>query len=201
MSRKLLVATILVGFVLISPIGVSAQSPIDGVSQTEDSKPIIQDVEGLRLEIIQRTQDPTTMELQFELIVYPQITSDRVQVSWEVVGVSEVISPKTQVLNLKAGNQYVVSMVLRPRQFGLTDVVARVEAYAADGVYLSTARKSFGSYANGEVFPITTEYRIVQVVGIVRQVAFLTLLGIVAYWVGRFGYRKLQEWLKRDSVN
>lgn len=202
MSRKLFLTTAFLSLILLFPFSqVSAQSPIDGVSQTEESEPVIQDVEGLRLELVQRIQDPTTMQVRFDLIVYPQITSDRVQVSWEVVGVSEVLSPKVQVLNLVAGNQYAVSLTLKPRQLGLTDIVARVEAFAADGVYLSTARKSFGSYATGEVFPVTTEYRVAQVVNLARTLAFVGVVGIMLYWLARYAYKRIQQWLKRDSVN
>lgn len=180
---------------------VSAQSPIDGVSQTEDSKPVIQDVEGLRLNLVQRTQDPITGQVQMDLIIYPQVSSDRVQLSWEVAGVSEALSPKVQVISLKAGNQYVVSFLLKPRQLGLTDVVVRVEAFAADGIYLSTARKSYGSYASGEVFPITNEYRLAQVINTARTLALIGIVLIGAFWLGKFAYTKIQIWLKRDSVN
>ena len=71
MSRKsfLTILAILVTFVvLVLPVKVAAQSSIEGLSQTEESKPIIQDVEGLRLEIVQRIQDPSTMDVQFDLI-------------------------------------------------------------------------------------------------------------------------------------
>lgn len=178
----------------------SAAAIIDTVNPVLPEDAVIEDVEGLRIELIQRTQDPVTQEVQFELVVYSQINSDRVQVTWQVSGVSERLTEEKKNLVVASGGKYVISMRLKPRQLGVTDVLARVEAYAADGVYLATAKKSFGSFASGEVFPATTEFRVIQLLISLRAIALVVAVIISAYWIGTYAYKRIQAWLHRDDL-
>ncbi|MBL8015146.1 MAG: hypothetical protein JNK26_03080 [Candidatus Doudnabacteria bacterium] len=188
---KKTIALILLGLLLVFPTDLVAQE----LSETESTVPVIQDVDGLRLQLVQRTQDPTSGEVQFDLIVYPKITSDRVQLTWSVNGASELLSAEKQVLNLVAGNYQVISAVVKPRQLGVTDLLARVEGFTAGGVYLATAKKTFGSFATGEVFPLTGEYRFAQIVGGIRTLAIAFIVLILIYWIVSFARQKLRAWL------
>lgn len=176
---------------------VSAQSQL---SETEDTKAVIQDVEGLRLELVQRTQDPGSLEVQFDLFVYAQINSDRVQVTWQVGGSSELKSPETQTLNVQSGRTYTVSATVLPRQLGTTDISATVQAFSASGTYLATAKKTFGTYTSGEVYPVSGEYRLAQIANVLRWGSVLGMVVIAGIWLAGFVKARLNVWLHKDEL-
>jgi len=123
-------------------------------ANAQDEQPVIQDVQGLRLQIAQHTQDPYTKEVRLDVVVYSQITSDRVQVVWSVNGVSKLLNPAGGVvtLSVQPNQYYVTSAVILPQGLGNTQIVARVQAFQADGTYISTASKNIGSLGSRDVF-------------------------------------------------
>lgn len=166
------------------------------LSQTEETKPVIKDLDGLRLEIVQRTQDPTTKEVQFDLVIYPKLTSERVQLTWTVTGTSELLTPEKVNLSIVEQNPLVVSAILKPRQLGVTEVLAKVEVFSAGGVFLATAKKTFGTFASGQVYPISNDFRLAEMVGAVRSTAIFLLVLIALYWVSMFVRNKVVAWLQ-----
>ncbi|MCA9378790.1 hypothetical protein KC640_00015 [Candidatus Dojkabacteria bacterium] len=181
-----------VALVLAAP-ALAQETNFDQLSQTEEAAPVITDVEALRLQLVQYTQNPENKDVKFDLVISPTFSSDRVQVTWQAIGVSEIISDTVQQISLLAGEDKTVSFVIRPRGLGATDVRARVEAFAADGTYSATASKTIGTFENAEVFPITNEYRIAQLLVLVKNVSLIAVVIIGSYLLIRFVYKKLRD--------
>ncbi len=185
--------------VLVLPIGALAQQVAD--QTTQDQTPVIQDVQGLRLQIAQHTQDPYTKEVRLDVIVYSQITSDRVQVVWTINGVSRLVSPDNGIATLSVvpNTYYVTSAIISPQGIGNTQIVARVQAFQADGAYISTASKNIASQANRDLFPSTPQYVAAQIALAVRGFAAFALIVIILIVLGYLIFLQFKKWLDRDN--
>jgi hypothetical protein len=160
------------------------------IETMEEQPAVIQDVEGLRLQIVQHTQDPQSKEV---------ITSDRVQVVWSVSGVSRLLTSDVMSLSVEPDKSYVVSAFIVPQGFGTTQVLARVQAFQADGTYISTATKTIGSLATQEVVPVTTQYRVAQIVLFIRTFALVVLLLILVVILAIAGFIRFNKILDRND--
>jgi len=172
--RKLayLLVFVLILSVPLHVLAATQEEQLDAV----DDQIVIKDVEGLRLNLVQQTQDPGTKEVRFDLVIYSQITSDRVQISWSVTGSSELITDKSESMYLTPGNTYTASATVKPRTFGATKLIVTVEAYEIEGTYISTASKEFGTFTNGEIYPITDEYKAAQLTYYLQFVAIIIIV-------------------------
>ncbi len=175
------------------PSVVLAQSDTGETDATE-----IRDVEGLRLQLVSHTQNPETKEVKLEIIGVSSTSSDRVQVSWFVDGGLELLSSELVDLTVKAGEPFSATVLMRPRQFGLSNMVASVEIFSAGPRKSATARKQFFANAEGELLPLTTEYRLLQAAGVIRGVSILGIAVISGYWAFSLVRRLIQKWLRRD---
>lgn len=199
-STTLLVFLLSMGF----PMLIYAQSQLqEGAEAIEfDASTKITDVEGLQLELVQNTQDPGSKEIQFDLVIKSEITSDRVQIIWEVNGKSEIVNTEQQVctLSVAKGETYRVSLTIKPRAFGITDISAKVEAFQIDGTRVASASKTIGSYENGEVFPPTEGHDLAKTLYFARILGTVAVgvLGTVA--VGYFAYRRFNRWLSDKNT-
>jgi hypothetical protein len=169
------------------------------IETMEEQPAVIQDVEGLRLQIVQHTQDPQSKEVRLDVVVYSQITSDRVQVVWSVSGVSRLLTSDVMSLSVEPDKSYVVSAFIVPQGFGTTQVLARVQAFQADGTYISTATKTIGSLATQEVVPVTTQYRVAQIVLFIRTFALVVLLLILVVILAIAGFIRFKKILDRND--
>lgn len=164
------------------------------------TEPVIKDVEGLRLQLVQHTQDPVTQQVKFELVVYSQVESDRVQVTWTVSGSGKLVNdPKQTIPKIEKNQVYRVEGIVLPQVQGTIDLLVKVEAFAADGVRLSTARQTVGVFPTKEVYPITSQYRIAQIAIFIRTLSILGIVIIVGFFAIKFGYAKFREWLDHDD--
>jgi len=192
---KILVLSLLTLVFAAQPVWAQEAS----IETMEEQPAVIQDVEGLRLQIVQHTQDPVTKEVRLDVVVYSQITSDRVQVVWQVNGVSRLLTPDTNSLTVAPDKSYVVSATILPQGFGTTQVLARVQAFQVDGTYISTATKTIGSLATQEVVPITTQYRVAQIVLFIRTFALVVLVLIIAIILTVLGFVQFKKILDRND--
>lgn len=174
--RKLvyLLAVLVLSIIPLHVLAATQEEQLDAVND----QVVIKDVEGLRLNLVQQTQDPGTKEVKFDLVIYSQITSDRVKVSWTVTGSSELITDKSENLYITPGNTYTASATIKPRTYGATKLIVVVEAYEIEGTYISTASKELGTFTNGEIYPITDEYKAAQLTYYLKFIAII-IIGIL----------------------
>lgn len=175
---------------------VSAQTNEEMFTQSQTQ---IVNAEGVRLELIQATQNPDNKTIRYDLKITSQIRSDRVQLRWEILGPAEIaLGEKAVTMNLTVGGVYQQSITILPRGSGRVDLRAIVEAFQIDGTRLSTATQTMFFQPNGEIlYPQTQQHSLAKIVYLIRSVSGTLLLalvlGAVVFQVGRSTARWLQQ--------
>jgi hypothetical protein len=199
--NRIILATI-IAVVVAFPFQVLAQTTDGQVvpdlsnNLEQDTQPEIKDVEGLRLELAEQVQDPDTKNITFDIVVYSQIRSDRVQLNWSLDGAGSLVGERTQVsFSVDPGSVKRIPIVVRPRARGISNLRITVEAFEAQGTYLASAFQRIYSLEDGTRLPRTQPYWNLVLVSTVRSVAvfFLYIFGGVLILVA--GYGVFQRWL------
>lgn len=184
----------------VSPLTVVAQT--ESELQTEDKPAVVEDVPGLRAEFVQGTQSPWSKEIKFEMKLKSGIDSDRVKITWTLTGPSNF--PDTSLTSrsavIEAGKDYSIPIVVKPVNAGVNELIGKVEAYKADGIYVVTVRKNFATNSAGEVLPLTNEYKSAKTMRLVIIIvggAVGSIFGIFALF---FGFKKFVKWLNKEDV-
>lgn len=188
---------ILVCLSFVSPIYAqeSVQNPED-----LDTEVRILDVDGLRLSLSQKVQNPGNKNIVFELKIYSEITSDRVQIRWDVDGVSRVMSGEEyEQIAVSSGDVIERQLVVRPTQYGVTRVRAIVEAFEIDGTRVATASQAFFTGSNGGLLTASNEQRIANTLYFVQQGAIILLIILLLIGGGVLGYQLFRKWLHSDN--
>jgi hypothetical protein len=196
MKRKLFISTI---FLML--FAGMFQQLVFAQEEVELSPPqvVIRDSEGIKLKLVKQVQNPSTKEVVFDLVIYSLIDSDRVQVTWTVSGASEVISEPISVLSMKKNTVYERQLVIRPRELGVSTITARVEAFEAEGTFVSTATSTIGSFEDGMIFPTTSEYQLANVLITIRFVAVIILVFYILGLVVVVGYLRYKALIAKDE--
>jgi hypothetical protein len=196
------IALVLTTVILIMPSPAfaqdSEQDSANGLTDNleEDIVPVIEDVEGLRLKLVEHSQEPDTKEIVFDIVIYSQIRSDRVQLNWSIDGVSTLESEGNQLsFRVDPGTVKKVRIVVKPRDRGVSNLRIRVEAFEVEGTYLATAFQRVYSLEDGTRLPRTDTYRFNQVVAMVRGVAQFLLYLFGFLLVASAGYGVFRRWL------
>lgn len=199
--KKVLLPLFLFGILVSSlALPVKAQTEAE-LEEQVTANSVIQDVEGLRLELIQKTQDPANKDIQFELKINPQISSDRVQLSWLIDGQSvfkEGVA--TENLVVSPNNTVTKTITITPAGYGLTKVSAVVEAYQIDGTRVATASKTIATDANGRLLFSDGSEQTARILYYVRLVAVALLVIFLLVVGGYVGYRLFRGWLSNDKL-
>jgi len=196
---KLLIAFILIGNILINPLNTNAQTITESELSAEQEVAVVEDVEGLRAEFKEYTQDPDTKIVKYEMILKSNINSDRVKITWTLRGSSSFVD-KTQAIRnvvVKSGETYAIQIQLLPSGRGVTELVGKAESYKVDGNYIATVRKNFATSSSSEVLPLTSEYttskNILDLRNLFLTAIVIILLGAAAF----FGYKKFRVWMSQ----
>lgn len=185
-------------FLLVTIIFLSLISSAPVYAQSDDESGVkITNGDGFQVQLHQYTQDPGDNTIKFDFIIFSLIDSDRVQVTWNVSGVSQVIGSREQSLTVKKGNVYRSSIVVRPRQLGVTDVAVRVEAFGISGNHISTASTLLGSYTSGELINQDENYLLVKIIYTVRSLLVILLIITVIVLISLYGYHRFRVWLQK----
>ncbi len=197
---RLILLTIL-AFFIVTP--VSAQENPNNLSDAEieeSIEPVIKDVEGLRIKLIEHPQDPETKNVRFTVVVYSQIRSDRVQLRWSLNGGTDLITPYDQVsFRVDPGTVKTTQIVVKPRTRGVSILSVEVEAFEIEGSYLSTGFKRIYSLGDGRRLPITSTYNQLEIVVGVKGTATTFLQIALFLLIIRAGYGIFQKWLNRTE--
>lgn len=186
---------------LLLPTNVLAQQtqPSDLFNQNES--PVIQDVEGLRAEFKQYTQDPATKIVKFEMILTSDIDTDRLKVTWTTSG-PNVFADTTQatvVATIEKGKTYTIPIELKVLGYGVNELFGKAEAVKPDSTYIATIRKDFASNESGEVLPLTEDYNQQKTLNTIKNIVLVVVIVAVILIGGFFGLKRFIKWLDKDE--
>lgn len=166
----------------------------------------IRDTEGMQLQLTKQVQDPTAQTVRFDLAIYPFITSDRVQIRWQVSGPAEIVFPETQTpasarvnLSLQADQPSANYIVIKPRGFGRIDIRATVEAFGSEGARVASATAVIGANTTGVIVPPHPQQGIADLVSALQTLATWTAVGLFLYLAGGEAYKRFRVWLHKGK--
>jgi hypothetical protein len=186
-------------FTVAAIVLISAFTPVNIYAQEQEMAPVIKDSAGFQLAIVPSFQNPDTKEVNYKLVIYSQIRTDRLFVSWVVTGGAELVAAdKTEgsvTLSVQENQTYTIPVTLKPRLQGLSNLFFTVEAFEAEGTYVATASQDVFSDRAGTIVPMASQVTIIQIALLIRGVAenILKLIGLIA--VVLIGYRVFSSWL------
>lgn len=180
---------------LVSLSYVSAQD-----ATTTDQPAEIKDIEGLKAEFKQNTQDPESKNIKFEMILHSNIDSDRVKVTWTVTGSSKIVNTneKRVDLDIRKGQTYTIPITILPVGKGVSEVYGTAQSVNVASSFLVTVRKNYASNSDSEVLPITSEYQTARVLSIVKSVLIIVVIFATILGIFFFGFRRVNKYLKTE---
>lgn len=202
---SILIILLFIASSTLAPLAAQSRSTTSSASSSASSsaeadQPVIRDVEGLRIKLVQQVQDPGSKDIRYDMVIFSQFTSDRVQVTWDVQGGAEIISPtdKKALLTVKDNGIQTTSAVIRPRvEKSTVQLQVRVEAFEAQGTYVATAAKSFGILEGLVIAPTPSQYQIATAIYIGRTVTIAVLVMVLLAAAAYFGSLRFREWLNK----
>lgn len=212
--KKTITTLILLFLISFSHINIYAQDSEEIITDEENTPVEINDSVTLRAEFIENTQNPSNKNIKFEMILKPRISSDRVQVNWQLTGVSIFINPEntpllqnleytdTKIsgnLSVVAGETYRFPITVRPTTVGVTEVYGTARLTAVDRGYLTTVRKNFVSNRSREILPITSEYKQKQTINFILTVVKIIGGIIGSLVIGFIILRAAVKWYSKDE--
>ncbi len=200
--KKFLIITVLIVSATFLSFRVFAQTDASTDPFQSDQAPVIQDVEGLRADFNQETQDPESKQVTFEMILKSGIDADRVKITWTLQGSSKFVNDTdaTKDITIQSGKTYSIPITILPTGYGVTELRGQAEAFKADGSYLVLVRKNFASNASQEVLPLTAEYNQAKTLSIVKTVVIVAIIFVILAIGAFLGFKKFAKWLNRNDV-
>jgi hypothetical protein len=192
--------SLIILIMIITPMTLLAQ---DSSNYDEDVAPEINDVEGLRADFKQHTQNPENREITFEMILDSNLDSDRVKITWELrtlKGSGAVfLDPNDAVeyITIQKGRSYTLPITIVTTTEGVIELTGKAESFRAEATFLVSVRKTFGTNKAGEVKPVTQEYLQARTVMNVKNVILGILIVIAIMMTGIFGFKKFVKWLNK----
>ncbi len=194
-----------VGFVTITAEGKNT----DLSKQSEES--VIQDDPRVKLELIQKVQNPKDGTIDFELKIHSRVTSKRVRLEWKLSGQVNFVNSKDskKALELIDGKTYVIPIKILPIPFLPTknenpwranEIIAKVTVVLIDGNIEVTARKNFATSSAAVALPITQEYldavsNYENTQNFIR-IVLISVLALIAFVI----YKIVKQWSQIDEL-
>lgn len=185
------------------PIVISAQD-----LTTQNQTPQIQDVDGLRAEFKEYTQDPATKKIKYEMILHSNIDSDRVRITWTTTG-ANVFDPQDAYtivgtsargdIAIKKGQTYSIPIVVTVTGSGVNELFGKAEAFLAQSTYIATVRKDYASNESAEVLPLTDQYNQAKTQNTILNVVLIIVIVVVILASLFFALKLFLKWLDRDE--
>ena len=192
----------LVLFVLVislTPTALFAQTTDESSLQTENEVAVVEDVEGLRAEFKEYTQNPESKVVKYEMVINSNIDSDRIKVTWSLRGFSTFVDKTQAVKNISVqkGKSYSLAIELLPSGKGVTELVGKAEAFTVDGSFVATVRKNFATNSDQEVLPLTDSYKSAKNISTIKNLVITSLILVAIIALAFFGYKRFRVWLER----
>jgi len=188
--------------ILFISLPIYAQSSSQNNLEKNNTPAEVKDVEGFRADFKQNTQDPDTKIVKFEMILKSNIDSDRVEINWEVDGVSvfKDKGKKNLKTSIQGGKTYDIPIELIVAGSGITELRGKAEAFKADSSFLITVRKDFATNSNLEILPISQDYSTAKNVSLIKNIiVILVIVGIILF-IGLIALKRFVKWLNKDDV-
>lgn len=212
------IALVLFFLGLSFPFPVIAQT----TDQNTDIAPVITDVEGLRAEFKQDTQNPATKSVKFTMVLHSTIDSDRVRITWTINckcafsdnNSSYQITNFTAVTNMTIQKGQTYNVPIDITFAPITDVdaqneiIAKAEAFGVANNYVVTIRKDVFTDKDAEVIKaikdgqpvLPDDYASAKNSYLIQTIVIIFVVVIAILIVGFLGIRLFIKWLDKDDV-
>lgn len=212
LTNLLLLSFAIFNFTSTSLFTLNAQTKED----FQESKQII-NAKGLRIDLKENTQDPETKIVRLDMIIYSDIDSDRVKITWTLKGNARFVNEKEriQAISIRKNNVYKISVNIIPtgvnnEGFGVTEVLGDIEAFFVNTSVVASARKIIFSNINGEVIVLKErngesiveppdEYLNAKNLINIRNILTAIIVIFVISATGFFGYKAFIKYLNTDD--
>lgn len=189
-------------------IGLFTLSAQDLTTQNQSAE--IQDVEGLRAQFVEYTQDPATKVIKFEMILVSNIDSDRVRITWNTNG-ANVFKPQAGYeitgntargnISIKKGETYRIPISLEITGSGINELTGKAEAFLADSTFIATVRKNFATNEDAEVLPLTDSFTQARTRNLIFNAVIIILIVVAISLAIYFALKTFIRWLDKDERN
>ncbi|MDQ6984778.1 MAG: hypothetical protein Q9M91_04305 [Candidatus Dojkabacteria bacterium] len=193
----------ILSFSLATPLLAQVDSqPTEEILREENIDAVIDDIPGLRAEFFQKTQDPKSKEIEFGIKLTSRVTSDKVRVTWTLDGKSAFKYPQSSVsvTSIEDGGEYILPITIIPTGQGITELIGKIESFELNNSFVVTVRKNYASNIDGEILPITDEYKSAKTTNLIRTVGIVAVTLIIAAVFATYGLKKFLKWYDRDEV-
>lgn len=193
---KKFIFTLLFLFILTNPVIAQDEN-------VQDQAPVINDVEGLRAEFKQYTQDPESKEVKFELVLKSNLDSDRVRVTWSLMtldGKGSVFKDPSQsikFINIQKGQNYTIPITIIPTGKGEVQLLGKVESFKAGATFTVTASKVYASNTIQEILPLTNDYVSARRNVLLKNIAIFVGLFALTIFIFIRGTKQFKIWLNK----
>lgn len=193
--------------ILIYPLFANTISYAQDLT-TQSQQAVIQDVDGLRAEFKEYTQDPSSKKIKYEMILKSNIDSDRVRIVWTISGggIFEVQEGYTIDKNTARGNiivrkgqTYTIPIVVTVTSEGITELLGRAEAFLAESTYIATVRKNFAANSDAEVLPLTDAYLQARTLNLIFNIIVIILITAASLFALFIAIKRFIKWLDKDD--
>lgn len=200
--KKLILTLFLVGFALVFALFsvAKAQELPEGDLTTSQEASIV---------LNQKTQNPETKEIVFELEIESNVTTDRARIVWQVSGASVFVEKETNITNLflESGKKYLYPIRILPISSGQSEILVTLEIYKVDKRTGLSAHKIFFTNSNSEYLEIgengeltlPADYTNLQSFTIIKNI-FIIFGILVGIFIFAFVLIKLfAKWLNKED--
>lgn len=201
--RTIIISTIIALLASVAiPLQAQSAQPTEAELnsvQTDVGKSIIVGNNAFVVQLTRATQDPGSKEITYNFSITSNITSDRVEITWDLIGVSEPLREKYKRLTIEKGQKIDEQFVIKPRFVGRTELRVELRSVAAGVDYIAAARDQFYSNDVHEIIPHSSDYvnakRLYDVRNVVIIGVVILAIGIMAWMV----YNFFQKWLAQGK--
>lgn len=190
-------------FLVLAFLGVVSPVYAQTDESVQDQKPVIVDVEGLRAEFIQETQDPASKDATFKMVLDSNLNSDRVKISWTLTtleGNGAVFKDKTKVVSymtIAKGQTYTIPITITPVGKGEFELLGKAESFKAGEAFTVTAKKVMKTNATKEILPLSDDYKSKRMLNAVKDLVLVVAIIAGSIFLAVKGFKWFRKWLKK----
>lgn len=164
----------------------------------------------LTITLTQKVQNPENKNIEFVVVIDPQISSQRAQLTWQITGVSKFAENQQTAVNiiLSKGVKQSYSIEVLPLTSGQSEIVAELEVFKVDKRSVISEQKIFFTNSAGEYLEIQSDgqlkipsdYANLQTFIIIRNIIYVIAgLGLFAL-IGFVTVKLFIKWLNKNEV-
>lgn len=197
----LLLAMPVTALIVQSPANAQTETTTEETADSESDlgRTIVVGDNAFTILLTRETQNAENLEVTYNLVIHPNITSDRVGLEWSVTGASEAVGETSKNLVVKKDQQFTERFTVRPRISGRTSVRVEIKGVAASSDYIAAARDEFITSPELFVQPITAEFEAAQRAAGFKSLVITVGIVLVVLIISIFALGKFLAWWRRGS--